>query len=82
VVTAKNPAEWTRTLGRLVLGNPEKSPFVEITSGKKFRFRFGRDLPYELDSGARPAVRKLRIKAKPASITICVPAQADGSRLA
>jgi diacylglycerol kinase (ATP) len=80
VVTAKNPAQWARTLGRLALGNPEKSSFVEITSGKKFRIRFGRDLPYELDGGARPAVRKLRIKAKPASITICVPAAADGSR--
>ena len=83
VVTARNPVEWTRTLGRLALGHPEKSPFVEVTSGRKFRVRFDRDFPYELDGGARPAARKLRIKARPASITICVPAAAaDGSRVA
>jgi diacylglycerol kinase family enzyme len=82
VVTARNPVEWTRTLGRLALGHPEKSPFVEVTSGKKFRIRFDRDFPYELDGGARPAARKLRIKAEPASVTICVPPAADGSRVA
>jgi diacylglycerol kinase (ATP) len=83
VVTARNPVEWTRTLGRLALGHPEKSPFVEVASGRKFRVRFDRDFPYELDGGARPAARKLRIKAKPSSITICVPAAAaDGSRVA
>jgi diacylglycerol kinase (ATP) len=83
VVTARNPAEWARTMGRLVLGHPERSPFVEITSGRKFRIRFDRDFPYELDGGARPPVRKLRIKAEPASITVCVPAAAvDRSRVA
>jgi diacylglycerol kinase (ATP) len=30
VVTAKNPADWARTLGRVVLGRAEKSPFVEV----------------------------------------------------
>ena len=82
VVTARNPVEWTRTLGRLALGHPEKSPFVEVTSGRKFRVRFDRDFPYELDGGARPAARKLRIKARPSSITICVPPAVDGSRVA
>jgi diacylglycerol kinase (ATP) len=82
VVTARNPVDWARTLGRLALGSPEKSPFVKVTSGKKFRIRFGRDLPYELDGGARPAIRKMRIKAEPSSITVCVPAAADGSRVA
>jgi len=83
VVTARNPADWARTLGRLALGSPEKSPFVKITSGKKFRIRFSRELPYELDGGARAAVRKMRIKAEPSSVRICVPAAAaDGSRVA
>jgi len=76
VVTARNPVEWTRTLGRLALGHPEKSPFVEVTSGKKFRVRFDRDFPYELDGGARPAVKKVRIKVHPSSIKTCVPANA------
>ena len=34
------------------------------------------DIPYKLDGGARPARRELRIKARPGSITICVPAKA------
>jgi diacylglycerol kinase (ATP) len=79
VVTAGSLVEWARTLGRLALGNPERSPFVTVTSGKKFRIRFGRRLPYELDGGARPAVKKMRIKARPATITVCVPAAPDGS---
>jgi diacylglycerol kinase (ATP) len=79
VVTAKNPVEWARTLGRVALGKAEKSPFVEVTRGMKIRIRFGRQFPYELDGGARPAVRKLRIKVHPSSIRICVPQKvADG----
>jgi diacylglycerol kinase (ATP) len=76
VVTAKNPVEWARTLGRVALGKSEKSPFVQLTRGKKFRIRFDRPLLYELDGGTRPATAKMRIKVHPASITICVPAKA------
>jgi YegS/Rv2252/BmrU family lipid kinase len=80
VVTAKNPADWARTLGRAALGRAEKSPFVEVARGKQFRIRFDRRFPYELDGGARPAVKKVRIKVHPSSIRICVPAKAaDGS---
>jgi diacylglycerol kinase (ATP) len=75
VVTAKNPVEWARTLGRVALGEAENSPFVEVTRGKKVRIRFGRRLPCELDGGARPAVKKMRINVHPASIRICVPAK-------
>jgi diacylglycerol kinase family enzyme len=79
VVTARNPVEWARTLGRVALGKSEKSPFVEITRGKKFRIRFDRQFLYELDGGARPAVSKMKIKVHPSSIRICVPAkEADG----
>jgi diacylglycerol kinase family enzyme len=78
VVTAKNPVEWARTLGRVALGEAEISPFVEVTRGKRFRLRFDRRFPYELDGGARPAVKKVRIKVHPSSIKICVPANAAG----
>ena len=74
VVTAGNPAQWARTLGRVALGDAEKSPFVQVTRGRRFRIRFDRRFPYELDGGARPAVRKLRIKVHPSSVRICVPA--------
>jgi len=77
VVTAKNPLQWTRTLGRAALGKTEKSPFVETTRGKRFTIRFNRRFPYELDGGARPASKKLRIKVHPSSITICVPAETE-----
>jgi YegS/Rv2252/BmrU family lipid kinase len=76
VVTAKNPVEWARVFGRLVLGHAEDSPFAEVTRGTKFRIRFDRKVPYELDGGARPARKELRIKARPGSVTLCVPADA------
>jgi YegS/Rv2252/BmrU family lipid kinase len=73
VVTARNPVEWARTFGRLALGHPDQSPFVEVTQGKKIRIRFDRKVRYELDGGARPTTNKLRIKVHPASVTVCVP---------
>ena len=39
----------------------------------KFSIRFGQKVRYELDGGARPASKKLRIKVHPGSVTVCVP---------
>jgi len=75
VVTAKNLLEWARTFARLALGKAAESPFVEVTRGEIISIRFDRKLPYELDGGARPAIREMRIKARPGSIKICVPAR-------
>jgi len=80
VVTAKNPVEWARVFGRLTFGRAEDSAFAKITRGAKVRIRFDRKVPYELDGGARPARKELRIKARPHSITICVPAKAPATR--
>lgn len=74
VVTARNPVDWARMLGRVALSSAERSPFVELTRGRSFRVRFDRKLPYELDGGARAAARDLRIDVHPRSVTICVPA--------
>jgi diacylglycerol kinase (ATP) len=74
LVTASNPVEWARTLGRVAFGHPQRSPFVRVTAGTKFRIRFAREIPYELDGGTRAAARDLRIKVHPRSVTICVPA--------
>ena len=76
VVTARNPVQWARALGRLALGEPERSPFVRLTRGKRVRVRFDRQVPYELDGGARGTAGKLRFRVHPASIEICVPAKA------
>ena len=77
VVTARDPVEWARTLGRLALGTADKSPFIRVTRGHRIRLRFDGPFPYELDGGERPAVRKMRIKVHPASVTICVPPIAE-----
>jgi len=74
LVTAKNPAEWARALGRVVQGRAGESPFIEVTRSERFRVRFSRPVPYELDGGARGMVRELRIKVHPGSIKLCLPA--------
>jgi diacylglycerol kinase (ATP) len=76
LVTARNPAEWARALGRVMQGRAGESPFIEVTRGKRFRVRFSRSMPYELDGGARGTVKELRIKVHPGSIELCLPAQA------
>jgi len=73
LVTAKNPAEWARVLGRVVQGRAGESPFIEVTRGERFRVRFSRPVPYELDGGARGTVKELRIKVHPGSIELCLP---------
>jgi diacylglycerol kinase family enzyme len=82
VVTAGNAVQWARTLGRVMLNEAERSPFVHVTRGRQFRVRFDRQLPYELDGGARPAARKLQIKVHPSSVRICVPADVADRSLA
>jgi len=80
VVTAKNPIDWARTLGRITQGKAEKSPFVELTYGKEFQFSFNKRFPYEIDGSARKAVKNMHIKVHPSSITISVPANAANAR--
>ncbi len=76
VVTARNPIQWARTFGRLALGHPDQSPFTEVTQGKRFRIRFDQKVAFELDGGARPASKTLRIRVRPNSVTVCVPSSA------
>jgi YegS/Rv2252/BmrU family lipid kinase len=78
VVTARDPVQWARTFGRLALGHPERSPFAKVTQGTKFKIRFDQKVRFELDGGARPARRKLRIKVRPGSVTVCVPRDQPG----
>jgi hypothetical protein len=77
VVTARNPAQWGRTFGRIAVGHPDRSPFVKVTQGKKFRIRFDQKVRYELDGGTRSASKELRIKVRPSSVTVCVPGARD-----
>ena len=79
VVTARNPVHWARTLGRMAFGSAAKSPFVRVTRGSRLTVRFDRPVRYQLDGGARKQVTKLRIKVRPSSLRVCVPADAGRS---
>ena len=76
VVTAHGAVDWARTLGRAISGDVSASPFVRTTSGTSFEVRMKKGVPYELDGGDRKAKKKLRIKVKPAAMTVCVPEEA------
>jgi len=72
LVTARSPLEWGRTLGRTVIGDPERSPFVRVTSGESFDVRLDKKLPYELDGGDRKPTKRLRVSVEPAAVSVCV----------
>jgi YegS/Rv2252/BmrU family lipid kinase len=72
VVTADGVASWSRTLARVAAGQVERSPFVQMATGRRFRIRFGSPLPYELDGGDREEVDRLKVKVKPRAVTVRV----------
>ena len=53
-----------------------KSPSVQVTKAKKVRIELDRKVIYELDGGARKAVKTLKAKIEPGAITVRVPAEA------
>jgi diacylglycerol kinase family enzyme len=61
-----------------LVGHPGASPFIETTTATKIDVRLKKKLPYELDGGARPAVKRLRFRVHPAAITVCVPEDEQG----
>jgi diacylglycerol kinase (ATP) len=75
VVTAKGFWQWSRTLAKTASGKAESSPFVETARGRKFDVRFAEPIPYELDGGDRKKTRRLRVKVRPAAVTVCVPSE-------
>lgn len=77
VVTADSFLDWARTLGRTAVGDPAASPFVETTTAEKIDVRLDKKSPYELDGGDRPKTKRLKIRVRPAAITVCVPERKD-----
>jgi hypothetical protein len=61
-------------LSRVAGGHLDRSPLVEVTRGKKIDIALARKIPYELDGGARPPEKRLKVRVKPGAITLCVPA--------
>jgi YegS/Rv2252/BmrU family lipid kinase len=78
VVTADSSVEWVRTLGRAAFGVAEDSPFVKITTGKRFELTFKTARPWELDGGSRKKTKRLKVSAKPRAITVTVPKKEEG----
>jgi diacylglycerol kinase (ATP) len=79
VVTARGGLDWLRVLGRIVTHDPQGSPMVDITRGRKFSVRIDSPLPYELDGGARRKTDKLRVHVEPGAVWVCVPEVVSGS---
>jgi YegS/Rv2252/BmrU family lipid kinase len=77
VVTADSLLDWARTLGKTAAGDPATSPFVETTTAQKIDVSLDTKVPYELDGGDRPKTKRLKIRVKPAAITVCVPERKD-----
>ena len=75
VCTAQGALEWSRTLGRMVAGRSEASPFVRTTRGKAVDVRLRTPMTYELDGGARDTAKRLKASVVPGAITVRVPAE-------
>jgi diacylglycerol kinase (ATP) len=73
VVTAKGALQWSRVLTRLAAGNLDRSPFTKTTSARKIDIKLDDSMPYELDGGARPAKKRIKVSIEPVAISVCVP---------
>lgn len=73
VATAQGAAQWARTLGRMAVGRSEDSPFVRMTRARAIDVKLQTPMVYELDGGAREAVRRLKVRVAPAAVKVCVP---------
>jgi len=73
VVTASGMVQWLRVMARMITGRPDKTPLIQMTSGAKIDVRLGNKRPYELDGGARPSTRRLKIRIQHAALAVCTP---------
>jgi YegS/Rv2252/BmrU family lipid kinase len=78
VATAQGAVQWARALGTMAVGRSDHSPFVRMTRARRVDVKLASKLEYELDGGAREAVKRLSVTVAPAAVTVCVPAGADG----
>lgn len=80
VVTAHGAWQWARVFSRVARGHLDRSPFIELTRGRKIVIALDRKMPYELDGGARPSEKRLEVRVKPGGITLRVPPVRAGRR--
>jgi diacylglycerol kinase family enzyme len=80
VATATGAAEWARTLGRMVVGRTDASPFVRTTRAREITIALGEPRAYELDGGDRDTADRLTACVVPGGITVRVPDAGDQTR--
>ena len=81
IVTAEGLFQWTRTLARTAVGDPNRSPFVRTTKAKSVKVRLDRKVRYELDGGDRSKVKSFKVKVEAGALSVCVPGRdQEGSR--
>jgi YegS/Rv2252/BmrU family lipid kinase len=76
VTTADNPLQWARTLGRILVGRSDDSPFVRTTRARTIAVRLAVPRTYELDGGTREMTDRFTARVVPHAVAICVPAAA------
>lgn len=79
LVTAEGVMRRMRVVARAVAGDPATSSDVMVTTARKVRVDLDRAMPVELDGGARPARKRVKMRVDPSSVTVCVPSPEDGS---
>jgi YegS/Rv2252/BmrU family lipid kinase len=75
VATAQGAMQWARALGTMAVGRSDHSPFVRMTRARRVDVKLREKLEYELDGGARDAVKKLTVRVAPAAVTVCAPTE-------
>ena len=56
---------------------PTRPRSIQMTSGTKIDVQLDQKRPYELDGGARPATRRLKIRVEHAALPVCTPPDHD-----
>jgi diacylglycerol kinase (ATP) len=74
VVTAKNAWQWVKVFSEMAVGLNDESHLIEKARGKSIDVELKRSRRYELDGGARPRTKRLKVRIEPGAITVCVPA--------
>ena len=73
VVTAKSAWEWLKVFSEVAVGRTDQSHLVEKTRGTRIDVKLKRRRRYELDGGARPRTKRLKVRIEAGAITVCVP---------
>ena len=73
IVTAEGLLQWTRTLARTAVGDPNRSPFVRTTKASSVKVALDRKVRYELDGGERSKVKSFKVGVEERALSVCVP---------